>query len=94
VHFAEHEYTQYECFYAQYEQRIAHDKVRLDVLESGDAEGEVIVVCYEHANKKRPTGLSGLVMMSEKEVYSREQYLPVAYLRKGMVVLIRAKSQQ
>jgi hypothetical protein len=48
--------------------------------------------CDEQASKSRPTRLSGLVVKSEKEVYRREEYLSVAYLRKSMVALIKAKS--
>ena len=46
----------------------------------------------EQASKRSPTRLSGLVVKSEKEVYRREEYLSVAYLRKSMVALIKAKS--
>ena len=48
--------------------------------------------CDEQASKSSLTRRSGLVMKSEKEVYRREEYLSVVYLRKSMVALIRAKS--
>jgi hypothetical protein len=50
------------------------------------------VACDEQASKNSPTRRSGLVVKSENEVYSREEYLSVASLRKSMVVLRRAKS--
>ena len=48
--------------------------------------------CDEQPSKSSPTRLSGLVVKSEKEVYRREEYLSVAYLRKSMVARIKAKS--
>lgn len=48
--------------------------------------------CDEQASKSSPMRLSKLVVKSEKEAYRREEHLSVAYLRKSMVALIKAKS--
>jgi hypothetical protein len=44
------------------------------------------------ASKSSPTRLSEPVVKSEKGIYRREKYPSVAYLRKRMVALIKAKS--
>jgi hypothetical protein len=47
--------------------------------------------CDEQASKRSPTGRSGLVVRNEKEIYGREEYLSVAYLRKSMVALHKSE---
>ncbi len=49
--------------------------------------------CDEQASKRSLTRRSGLVVKSEKEAYTREEYLSVVYLRKSMVALHKSAHQ-
>jgi hypothetical protein len=53
--------------------------------------GQFAAACNEQASKTSPTRRSGLVVKNEKEIYRREEYLSVVYLRKSIVALLRAR---
>jgi len=48
--------------------------------------------CDKQANKNSPARRSGLAVKDEKEIYRREKYLSIVYLKECMVAFRRAKS--
>ncbi len=55
--------------------------------------GRRFAACDEQASKRSPTRRSGLVVKSEKAVYTREESLPVVSLRKSRVALHKSAHQ-